>query len=561
MPRGLVVLLGAAAAVVVVAGLRSAAWLVAPTLLALVIVIVVSPVHRWLRRHGFPAWLATLTLVTLVYGVFLVFVAVLAVSVVRLATLLPEYTDRARALATRAADTLTSWGAGPERLGEWARSVDPGRILSSVGTLLGDLTAVTTSVVFLLALLLFFSMETAGVDVRLAAVARDRPGIRAALAGFAGKTRRFLVVTTIFGLVVAVLDTFALLLLGIPLAVLWGLLSFVTNYIPNIGFILGVVPPALLALLAGGWRGTVAVLGVYAVINFVLQSLVQPRYVGDAVGLSTVLTFLSLVFWAWVLGPLGTLLAVPATLLVLAVLVDVDPRAGWVDALLRSVDRRDGHDGRDRPMPSAAGDAPRHRHRMRWRHRQPERKGRPMATLTIWRFSSPDGARHAARRVESLARSQLITLHDAAAVWWPAGARKPRMRQLHSLAGRGALSGAFWGMLFGLIFLIPLFGAAVGAAAGAAGGALADVGIDDDLIRRIRDQLTEGTSALFLLTSDAVLDKVRDAFAGQEEPTLLFTNLSAAQEEALREVFTEEPGEDEDAREPSSPGHQGEVRA
>jgi AI-2 transport protein TqsA len=274
--------------------------------------------------------------VTVVYGMFLVVAAIVVGSLVRLAMLLPEYTDRARALANSAAEELTSLGMGPEQLTELADSVDPGRILSSVGALLGSVTSVTTSVVFLLALLLFFSAETAGIDARLTAVAHERPRIRRALDGFAAKTRRFLVVTTVFGAIVAVLDTIALMWLGIPLAVLWGLLSFVTNYIPNIGFILGVVPPALLALLGGGWGPTLAVLVVYGVINFVLQSLVQPRYVGDAVGLSTVLTFVSLIFWAWVLGPLGALLAIPATLLAMAVLVDVDPKAAWVAAMTQN---------------------------------------------------------------------------------------------------------------------------------------------------------------------------------------------------------------------------------
>jgi AI-2 transport protein TqsA len=339
MPRGLVVLLGTASAVVVVAGVRAAAWLLAPTLLALVIVIVISPVHRWLRRNGFPAWLATTALVTLVYGVFLVFVAVVVASLLRLVALLPQYTERVRALAGDAAATLHSWGFAPERLGELARSVDPSRVLSSVGALLGSVTAATTSIVFLLALLLFFSAETSGIDGRLDIVASERPRIRRALDGFAVKTRRFLVMTTVFGLIVAVLDTVALIWIGIPLAVLWGLLAFVTNYIPNIGFVLGVVPPALLALLGGGWGMTLAVLLVYGAINFVLQSLVQPRYVGDAVGLSTVLTFVSLVFWAWVLGPLGALLAVPATLLAMAVLVDVDPGARWAAAMLGSPER------------------------------------------------------------------------------------------------------------------------------------------------------------------------------------------------------------------------------
>lgn len=170
-----------------------------------------------------------------------------------------------------------------------------------------------------------------------------------------------------------------------------------------------------------------------------------------------------------------------------------------------------------------------------------------MATLTIWRFDTPDGAARSAARVESLTRNELVTVHDAAIVWWPPDRKRPKLRQLNNLAGRGALSGAFWGMLFGLIFLIPLVGAAVGAAAGAAGGALSDVGIDDDLIRRVRDRLTQGTSALFLLTSDAVVDRIRDAF-GEDQPDLVFTNLSQEQEETLREIFAEEPSTADEQR-------------
>ena len=336
LPRGLVVLLGTASAVVVVAGMKAMAWLLAPTLLALVIVIVVSPAHRWLRRHGVPAWCATLALVVLVYGVLLTFMAVLALAVLRLGTLLPRYTEQARALAAQGGDLLRSWGVRSGRLEEAVSTLEPGRLLSSLGALLGSVTTVATSVVFLLALLLFFSAEAGGIENRLAALSPDRPHVHVALRGFAGKTRRYLLVTTVFGVIVAVLDTLALLWLGIPLAVLWGLLSFVTNYIPNVGFILGVIPPALVALLSGGWQLALTVVGVYGAINFVLQSLVQPRFVGDAVGLSATLTFLSLAFWAWVLGPLGVLLATPATLLVMALLVDLDPKAAWATAILRA---------------------------------------------------------------------------------------------------------------------------------------------------------------------------------------------------------------------------------
>lgn len=161
-----------------------------------------------------------------------------------------------------------------------------------------------------------------------------------------------------------------------------------------------------------------------------------------------------------------------------------------------------------------------------------------MATLSVWRFDTPTGAEEAGDTLRSTARRGLITVHDAATVSWPETAKKPKTKQLHNLAASGALGGAFWGMLFGLIFLVPLFGALIGAAAGALGGALADVGIDDEFIKRARDQITPGTSALFVLSSDAVTDKVREAFAGTKAE-LMFTNLSNEQEAALREVFAE----------------------
>lgn len=161
-----------------------------------------------------------------------------------------------------------------------------------------------------------------------------------------------------------------------------------------------------------------------------------------------------------------------------------------------------------------------------------------MSTLSVWRFDTADGAEKAVTTLEQLARQQLVTVNDAATVSWPQEAKKPRTRQLHNLAGAGALGGAFWGMLFGLLFLVPLLGAAIGAAAGALVGSFSDVGIDDDFVKRTRDNITPGTSALFVLTSDAVVDKVRDAFAGQRAE-LLFTNLSTEQENRLREAFAE----------------------
>jgi AI-2 transport protein TqsA len=330
-------LLGAGAAVLVLAGVRSIAWLVGPAFLALIIVIALSPVQSWLRRHNWPAWLTTLVLVVLVVGLLVALSLVVVVSLARLAALLPQYADRADQLLRSLAGSLATYGVGPDQLQGAVSSVSPAKVVALIGALLAGLSAALSSLVFLLCLMLFLSVEAGGIDRRLAAVSADRPELSAALRSFAHGTRSYLLVTTVFGLIVAVLDGLALAIIGVPLAVLWALLAFITNYIPNVGFIIGVVPPALLALLTSGVPEMLVVIGVYCVLNFVIQSLIQPRFVGDSVGLAMTTTFVALVFWAWLLGPLGALLAIPLTLLAKALLVDVDPTARWVTALAGSL--------------------------------------------------------------------------------------------------------------------------------------------------------------------------------------------------------------------------------
>jgi len=166
---------------------------------------------------------------------------------------------------------------------------------------------------------------------------------------------------------------------------------------------------------------------------------------------------------------------------------------------------------------------------------------RPVATFTVWRFDSADGAGEALSTLQRLRPDDLIRLHDAAIVSWPLGAKKPRTEQLKTIVGDGALGGAFWGLLFGLLFFVPLLGLAIGAAAGALGGALADIGIDDRFIDEVREEVTPGTSALFLLTSDAVEERVVERLAFvRGHAALIHADLSAEQEARLREAFVDE---------------------
>lgn len=334
LPRGIIVLLGIAGIVITVAGLRGIADLLAPVFLALMLTVAVSPLGTWLRNHGTPVWLAMAANVTTVYVVLFALGGALIVSVAQLIDLLPTYQSQFTALQADLVAALTNLGISEAQLTQALDGINPSSVASAVGVVFGGIASTLSNAVFLLAVLLFMCLDALSFPARLQATSAQRPQVVGALRSFAQGTRRYLLVSTVFGLIVAVIDTLMLWALDIPLPLLWGLLAFITNYIPNVGFVIGLVPPALLGLLDGGTEKMLTVIVLYCVVNFVIQSVIQPKMVGDAVGLSTTVSFLSLVFWAWVLGPLGALLAIPLSLLAKGLLVDIDPSTVWINVLL-----------------------------------------------------------------------------------------------------------------------------------------------------------------------------------------------------------------------------------
>lgn len=334
LPRLVVIVLGLAAATVVVVGLRQLSGIVGPTFLALVLVLGTQPLRLALERRGVPGWVAATASILTIYAGLIAFTVAMTVAVARFATLLPSYEPEINRMLQVVMAWLNRQGVGDQQIQDLVGGIDVGRVVDLAGNLVSGALGVLSSLFFVITLVLFMVADAARFGRRLQQLPAGHEPWVAALTTFGASTRRYLVVSTVFGLIVAVLDTVALAWMGVPVAVLWGLLSFLTNYVPNVGFVIGVVPPAVIGLLEGGPKLMLGVLVAYTVINVVVQTIIQPKIVGDAVGLSTTITMLSLVFWAFTLGTVGALLAVPLTLFAKAMLVDADPRARWLTPLL-----------------------------------------------------------------------------------------------------------------------------------------------------------------------------------------------------------------------------------
>ena len=336
LPRGLIILLGVAAALGAALGLREFSTILGPVFLALVLSIAVHPVRRFADRHAWPAWLGVILSLLAVYAIVAGLFAILVVAGIQFATLLQDYAPQFQAFLQQAVQVLESVGVSQQKLQDLANQLSPSKLVGIAGDLIGGLAGVLSNIFFLIVLLFFTVADAGDFASKLERISPRGQRLAEAFRQFAHGSRQYLAVATIFGAIVASLDVIALWILDIRYAWLWGLLAFITNYIPNIGFIIGLVPPTIIALLDHDVVTAIIVVIVYCVLNFVIQTIIQPRVVGVTVGLSATLSFLSLIVWATILGASGAFLAIPLSLFVKYLFVDVDPEHDWVGPLLSS---------------------------------------------------------------------------------------------------------------------------------------------------------------------------------------------------------------------------------
>jgi predicted PurR-regulated permease PerM len=324
-------LLVAASLVVIVAGIRFAASLLLPFLIAFFLAMVSLPLLNWLQSKRIPTILAMLITVIVVVAVLFSFGALIGGSISGFTEAAPRYRARLEDMLVELIEWIRGYGVTvPE---EFTKDIiQPGAVMDLATTTLRGVAAVVSNLLLVVLTIIFIYIEAAGIPAKLEA-AFGGSGTLVRLEKIQREINHYLGIKTLISLVTGVLIGTAMTIIGVDFPVLWGTLAFLLNYIPNLGSILSAIPPMLLAAVQLGWAGALAVALVFAVVNMTLGSLIEPYLMGRRLGLSPLVIFLSLIFWGWVWGPVGMLLSVPITM-VLKITLDNSKDLQWLAVLL-----------------------------------------------------------------------------------------------------------------------------------------------------------------------------------------------------------------------------------
>jgi len=325
---------------IIIAGMRAAESLIIPILLSLFIaVICASPVH-WLHRRGLNSYAAVLITLLILGGLLALFGTLLGNSFTMFMDGWPEMQKELQGHYLTLLEWLANQGLSisPQEL---SKMLDGSGDQSWMADFLSGLGLVLSQSLVILLLVNFMLFETLDFRQKVAkALTNPGPSLER-VTEFSYNLKRYMAVKTVISLITGVLVTVSCWILDVQFALLWGALAFILNYIPNIGSAIAAVPPVLLtlALPDGGVVKALMLSGAYLVINFVLGNLIEPRVMGRTMGLSTLVAFLSLVVWGWILGPVGMLLSVPLTM-TLKIALDSHPETRWIAKMLGPSERR-----------------------------------------------------------------------------------------------------------------------------------------------------------------------------------------------------------------------------
>ena len=334
-PPKISILIQLAAFVIVIAGLKAAQDIVLQILVAGFIAVAIAPPIFLLERKGLPFTLALALVMVAVVGIFGTMAGVVGASVNDFTEQLPIYENRVRDGITQATSFLSDYGVELALEQEMKDLLDPGKVMSLAAGLFTGLGGLLANSFLIFIMVIFLLLEVSTFPIKLQVAFRDRGKTFGRFKQLGASVNHYLVIKTWVSLLTGVVAGVLCWAVGVDFALLWGLLAFLLNYVPNIGSIIAALPPVLLALVQLGPGAALAIMIGYMLINNILGNFVEPRFMGEGLGLSAFAVLLSLVFWGWVLGPVGMLLSIPLTMAV-KIAMEEQPSTRWLALMLGS---------------------------------------------------------------------------------------------------------------------------------------------------------------------------------------------------------------------------------
>lgn len=321
-----------AALVIILAGVKYAENIISPFLIALFITAICGPAMFWLTRHRVPPSLAVTIIVLSIVILSFFISSILSSSLQSFSENIPSYQERLHVITASLTTSLTAVGINVQ-IDELSKIFNLGKVMSFVGSTFNQVMNALTNIFLILMMVIFLLLELSGFRYKLNTISKDPSQTMARLEDVSGTISRYFKIKTMTSLLTALPIILVLSIMDIDFPVLWGMLAFLLNFVPNIGSIIAAVPVVLLALVQFGFVAAGEVILLFLVMNNVVGNFIEPRLMGSSLGLSTLIVFLSLVFWGWLLGPVGMFLSVPLTM-TMKIIMDSNENTRWISVLL-----------------------------------------------------------------------------------------------------------------------------------------------------------------------------------------------------------------------------------
>jgi predicted PurR-regulated permease PerM len=318
-----------ASVVIVLAGVKAASVIVVPFLLALFLAIILAPLFLWLKKKGVPQGIALLLIVILLFGSIGTLVMLIGTSVQDFSHNVPLYESKLRADFRNLLTVLDGYNITVPKE-DIISMFATDSVMEYIAKTLKSLGGLLTNSLMIIVTVVFMLMEISQFTKKLE---RSNSKSLNSFVAISDNIKRFILLKSMTSAATGIIVTIGLKFFDIHYAVLWGVVAFLLNFIPNIGSIIAAIPAVLMAMVQYDVGTALAVTGLYVTVNVTIGSILEPRIMGQGLGLSTLVVFLSLIFWGWLLGPVGMLLSVPLTIMVKIVL-DAQEDTKWISTLL-----------------------------------------------------------------------------------------------------------------------------------------------------------------------------------------------------------------------------------